>query len=45
MRPHRRSIQHSVDALEYGPWAVQDGNALRALGLISNWLDERSAAA
>ena len=25
-----------LDALEYGVWAVQDGDAVRALGLISN---------
>ena len=33
-----------LDALEFGLWAVQDGNAVRALGLIGDWLDRRGAA-
>ena len=34
----------ALDALEFALWAVEDGNAVRALGLLTNYLDRRVAA-
>ena len=35
----------ALDALEFGLWAAEDRNTVRALGLLTNYLDKRSAAA
>ena len=35
----------ALDAMEFALWACEDRNTVRALGLLSNYLDKRSAAA